>query len=118
MVSLGAGRAPTRAAPDTPRNALREELTGSPPVTRSEYNIQWSAMTLTRRQFHAALACAATPAAAQQPASKLNVVLITNDQHRADCVGSYGNRVIRTPNLDTLAAEGLAFDRHFVQCPQ
>ncbi|MFB3828875.1 MAG: sulfatase [Bryobacteraceae bacterium] len=75
-------------------------------------------MTLTRRQFHAALAGAAAPAPAQPPSSKINVLLITNDQHRADCVGSYGNPVVRTPNLDALAAEGLVFDRHFVQCPQ
>jgi arylsulfatase A-like enzyme len=69
-------------------------------------------MNLTRRQFHAALAGAAAAPAAQT-GQKLNVLLITNDQHRADCVGSYGNRVVRTPNVDALAQEGLSFDRHW-----
>jgi arylsulfatase len=46
-----------------------------------------------------------------------NVLLITTDQHRADCLGAYGNRAIRTPNLDRLAAEGVRFDRAYVANP-
>ena len=38
-----------------------------------------------------------------------NVLLITSDQHRPDCFGHAG-RDIRTPNLDSLAANGTAFD--------
>ena len=39
-----------------------------------------------------------------------NVVLCICDQLRAFEVGCYGNEVIRTPNLDRLAAEGVRFE--------
>lgn len=46
--------------------------------------------------------------AARRPAP--DVMLITLDTLRADALGFAGNRRVRTPNLDRLAAEGLAFD--------
>jgi len=47
-----------------------------------------------------------------------NLLMLTMDQHRADCTGCYGNRVVRTPVMDRLAREGVRFARHFVQAPQ
>ena len=38
-----------------------------------------------------------------------NIVLIFSDQHRGDALGCVGNPVVRTPNLDGLAAEGVIF---------
>ncbi len=38
-----------------------------------------------------------------------NIVLCLCDQLRASEVGCYGNDVIRTPNIDTLAADGMRF---------
>lgn len=38
-----------------------------------------------------------------------NVLLLMADQLRVDCVGAYGNAVIRTPNLDRIAREGVRF---------
>ena len=38
-----------------------------------------------------------------------NIVLIFSDQHRGDALGCVGNPVVRTPNLDGLAAEGVTF---------
>jgi arylsulfatase A-like enzyme len=38
-----------------------------------------------------------------------NILLLMSDQHRGDCLGSDGNSVIRTPNLDRLAAGGVRF---------
>jgi arylsulfatase A-like enzyme len=70
---------------------------------------------LTRREFAASLAGVAA-ASAQTP--RLNVLLITNDQLRSDCLGAMGNRVIRTPNLDRLASEGTIFEQYYAQCPQ
>src|SRR5437868_5039298 len=70
---------------------------------------------LTRREFAGCLA-GLTAASAQSP--RLNVLLITNDQFRGDCLGAMGNRVIRTPHLDRLAAEGAIFEQYYVQCPQ
>jgi arylsulfatase A-like enzyme len=46
-----------------------------------------------------------------------NVLLIVTDQQRADHVGFGGNSVLRTPNLDALAARGSVFDRCYVANP-
>jgi arylsulfatase A-like enzyme len=44
-----------------------------------------------------------------------NVLFITVDQWRGDCLGAAGHPVVQTPNLDRLAAEGVLFRRHFAQ---
>ena len=46
-----------------------------------------------------------------------NFILIITDQHRADHIGCYGNQVVRTPNIDGLAAAGTRFDRFYVATP-
>ena len=46
-----------------------------------------------------------------------NVILLMADQFRADAMGWTGNPIVQTPNLDALAARGVAFERAFVQCP-
>ncbi len=45
--------------------------------------------------------------------NKLNVLLITADQWRGDCLSSMNHPVIQTPNLDSLAREGVQFKRHY-----
>ena len=40
---------------------------------------------------------------------KPNILLIMSDQHNPHVMGCAGNRVVRTPNLDGLAAEGVRF---------
>jgi len=50
---------------------------------------------------------AARPAAEDRP----NLVLIMTDNHGAWTLGCYGNRDIRTPNIDRLAREGVLFSR-------
>lgn len=47
------------------------------------------------------------------PSSKPNFVFILTDQQRRDSLGCYGNPVIRTPNLDRLAGEGVVFENSF-----
>jgi arylsulfatase A-like enzyme len=42
-----------------------------------------------------------------------NVLFITADQFRGDCLGAAGHPVVRTPALDALAAGGVSFRRHF-----
>jgi arylsulfatase A-like enzyme len=39
------------------------------------------------------------------------------DQFRADALGCFGNPIVRTPNLDRLAAGGVGFENAFVQSP-
>ena len=46
-----------------------------------------------------------------------NVLLILTDQQRADHTGFGGNEILRTPNLDALAARGTVFDRCYVANP-
>ena len=46
-----------------------------------------------------------------------NVLWICTDQQRYDTVACMGNPHIRTPNLDRLAAEGVAFRHAFSQSP-
>ena len=45
----------------------------------------------------------------------MNILLITLDQFRGDCLSCAGHRVVRTPNLDLLAAEGARLARHYSQ---
>ncbi len=43
----------------------------------------------------------------------LNVLFITADQWRGDCLSAAGHAVVRTPHLDALASEGVRFARHY-----
>jgi arylsulfatase A-like enzyme len=45
----------------------------------------------------------------------MNVLFITADQWRGDCLGAVGHPVVRTPALDRLAGEGVLFRRHYAQ---
>ncbi len=45
----------------------------------------------------------------------MNVLLITADQWRGDCLGLLGHACLRTPHLDALAGRGVLFRRHFSQ---
>ncbi|HCL64542.1 MAG TPA: phosphonate monoester hydrolase [Rhizobium sp.] len=44
---------------------------------------------------------------------KPNILLITADQWRGDCLSVVSHPVVRTPNVDSLAAEGVLFRRHY-----
>lgn len=46
-----------------------------------------------------------------------NFLLFVTDQHRADYLGCYGHPILRTPNIDGIAARGVAFDRFYVASP-
>ena len=52
---------------------------------------------------------AGAPAFAQPAAKKPNIVVIFADDLGYGDLGAYGQKLIRTPNLDRLAAEGLRF---------
>ncbi len=42
-----------------------------------------------------------------------NLLLITADQWRGDCLSAVGHPVVRSPHLDGLAAQGVLFERHY-----
>lgn len=44
-----------------------------------------------------------------------NVLFITLDQFRGDCLSAAGHPVVKTPNLDALAAHGVRFASHYSQ---
>lgn len=46
-------------------------------------------------------------------ARRPNVLLITCDQWRGDCLSAAGHPVVKTPNADALAAEGVLFKQHY-----
>lgn len=48
--------------------------------------------------------------------SARNVLLITADQWRHECLSCLDHPVVRTPALDRLAAEAVLFRNHFTQC--
>jgi len=44
-----------------------------------------------------------------------NVLLITVDQWRGECLSTLGHPTVHTPHIDRLAAEGVLFRRHYAQ---
>ena len=53
--------------------------------------------------------------AARKAAKPPNVLLLFSDQHHAGVMGCAGNKTVRTPHLDQLAAQGVRFSRAY--CP-
>jgi arylsulfatase A-like enzyme len=47
-------------------------------------------------------------------ARRPNIIFLLTDDHRADAMGCAGNTIIRTPNMDALAANGIRFTNAFV----
>jgi arylsulfatase A-like enzyme len=66
----------------------------------------------------AALAQVAAVQAQESPtAGRPNLVFLLSDDQRFDTLGCAGNRIIRTPNLDALARDGVRFRNAFVTTP-
>ncbi len=56
-------------------------------------------------------------AAAASQARRPNILVIMSDEHNANVLGCYGNRIARTPNLDRLAAHGILFESAYTNSP-
>ena len=50
-------------------------------------------------------------------AGRPNFLIILSDQHNPHNLGCYGDRIVRTPNLDRLAATGVRFDHTYCASP-
>ena len=46
-----------------------------------------------------------------------NLLFIFSDEHTREIAGCYGNPIVRTPNLDRLAAGGTRFEAAYTNCP-
>lgn len=46
-----------------------------------------------------------------------NVLFILSDEHTRDVAGCYGDRIVKTPNIDALAARGTKFTAAYTNCP-
>lgn len=50
----------------------------------------------------------------QRNAEKPNIIFLLTDDHRWDALGAMGNPIIKTPNIDKLAREGVMFRNAYV----
>lgn len=73
-------------------------------------------VTISCLAVAAAALAAATPAFAQPAAERPNVLLIMADD-LSDDISTFGHPLVKTPNLDRLAARGVRFTRAYVQFP-
>lgn len=69
---------------------------------------------LNRRQFLGAAAAGAMALAAEE---RPNILVLLSDQHSPHVFGAYGDPIVRTPNLDALAAGGVQFDHAYCPSP-
>lgn len=51
--------------------------------------------------------------AAEKSPAKPNIIVIMTDDQRWDSLGCYGDKVVKTPNIDALAKEGTRFENVF-----
>lgn len=51
-------------------------------------------------------------------AAKPNILFLLSDDHSYPFLGCYGDKNVKTPTLDQLAAEGMKFHRFFTTAPQ
>jgi len=84
------------------------------------------AKTISRRKFLGTAAAAgmcsvalpeSSSAAVKKPQSKPNILWIMSDEHNQEVAGCYGNRIVQTPNIDSLAKRGITFDTHYCNSP-
>src|SRR5579885_409417 len=66
------------------------------------------------RRFLLTLAAAALAAPLAAAADRPNLVVLMTDDQRHDALSCAGNKVLKTPNLDRLAREGMRFRNAFV----
>ena len=64
----------------------------------------------------AGLAALCACAGPSPPAARPNLLVVTVDTLRADRVGAYSAKHVRTPNIDRLAARGTVFKRAYAHC--
>lgn len=69
---------------------------------------------MTRRSALKSFAAAGFPYIANAQARRPNFLFVMTDDQRWDAMSCAGNRILRTPNMDRLAEEGVRFTEAFV----
>jgi choline-sulfatase len=72
---------------------------------------------ISRRGFGAALIAAAGAPMLQSAADRPNILFICADEHGGPFLGSMGHPIVKTPNLDRLAAGGVQFRNAYCGSP-
>src|SRR5438105_78164 len=70
---------------------------------------------MKRRQFLGS--AIALPAAVRGATARPNLLFIMTDQQRSSALGCAGNGILKTPNLDRLAREGVLYRNAITPCP-
>ena len=47
----------------------------------------------------------------------MNFLLLMDDEHTQNTLGCYGHPIVKTPNIDALAASGTRFESAYTNCP-
>jgi arylsulfatase len=94
--------------------------------TNQEFDMSLgSPLTLTRRDFLKSTALVSATSVIPKAfgledatrQKKPNILYLMADQHRGDCLGCAGNPVIKTPNLDSIAKDGVVFSNAYSSTP-
>lgn len=74
-------------------------------------------MKLMKILLLAVFASVAPSVIASQPEDKLNLLIIMTDQQRFDALSAAGNTILKTPNIDRIANEGVLFENAYTPVP-
>lgn len=76
---------------------------------------------VNRRQFLQTALAAPVLRASQRPRAPRerppNILLIMSDEHNHRVAGAYGNKLVRTPNIDWIAERGVTFENAYCNSP-
>ncbi len=59
-------------------------------------------------------ACESKKSEQSEVRSRPNIIFIMSDDHAYQAISAYGSNLIKTPNIDRLASQGMRFDQAFV----
>src|SRR5262245_31205148 len=85
------------------------------PTSGHRRDKRWSSWVLS--VFALVLSASTTSVSFAGEVHRPNVLWICADDHAAYVCGAYGNKIVRTPHIDALAAAGMRFDRAFCNSP-
>jgi choline-sulfatase len=84
-------------------------------IARRDFIKTWAA-GVTMAALHPESMLAA-PGKTKASSKKPNILLIMSDQHNASVAGFMGNKIVKTPNLDSLATQGITLENHYCNSP-